>query len=271
MERATYILRILCVATIAGAIAATASTDDNPMLTQANAWTPDQPIPAELLIFRDQEDCISDGTDSLALFSDIANYDLLRAIISHPCDEQVFECAVKRALLLVGPTRFFHDLKETYATMPELLAQARHRTLRDRAEFPHVLVDAVSIRDRDMSHTEAEGVFANIAADLRGGGTFEAVRKKYQDAYEYAETETLSDGFVVVMHPTRVGNYGDFVVSEADHTARPLRSADLPAPHVRPLLRGRSGDIIILRDESEHRSILYQVRDAYTPGDSNKA
>lgn len=271
MKRTIYILHILSVAAITVAIAATASADDNPLLTQANTWTPGQPIPAELLTFRDQEDCISDGTDSPALFSDITNYDLLRAIISHPCDEQLFECAVKHALLLVGPTRFFRDVKETYAAMPQLLSHSRHRTLRDRAEFRHVLVEAIDIRDRDMSRPEAEGVFSEMAADLRSRDTFEAVRKKYQDAYEYAETDVLSDGFLALMHPTRVGNYGDFVVSEADHTARPLRAADLPSPHVRLLLQGHIGDIIILRDESEHRSILYQVRDAYMPRDSDKA
>jgi hypothetical protein len=265
MKRAIHILRILCVATIAGAIPATASADDNPMLTQANAWIPDQPIPAELLTFRDQEDCISDGTDSPALFSSITNYEILRAILSQPCDDRVFECAVKRALSLVGPSRFFHDTEEMYARMPRLLSQPRHRGLKDRAAIPHVLVDGIFIDDSDMSHAEADAVFAKIRAELRAGRPFDAVEKKYYDAYEYAYTETLSDGATVVLHRTRVGNYGDFVVSEAEHTARPLCLADLPAEHVRPLLSGHTGDVIVLRDEREHRSILYQVRDAYSP------
>ena len=233
MERAIYILRILCVAAIAGASAVAVSADENPLLTQANAWTQDQPVPPELLTFRDVEGCISDGTDSPAVFDDITNYDLLREIVSHQCDEQVFECAVKRALLLVGPTRFFHDTEEMYSRMPHLLSQARHRGLKDRAAIPHVLVDGISIDDSDMSHDEADSVFAKIRSELRAGRPFDAVEKKYYDAYEYAYTETLSDGAMVVLHRTRVGNYGDFVVSEADHTARPLRSADLPAPHVR--------------------------------------
>ncbi len=76
----------------------------------------------------------------------------------------------------------------------------------------------------------------------------------------------LGDGKTVVLHRTRVGNYGDFVVSEAEHTARPLRSTDLPEEHVRPLLAGRVGEIIILRDEAEHWSILYRIREAYAPG-----
>ena len=265
MKRAIYTLRILCVAAIAGAIGATVSAEENPLLTQANAWTRDQPIPAELLTFRDLEGCMSDGTDSPALFNGITNYDLLRAIISHSCDEQLFECAVKRALSLVGPSRFFRDTEEMYTTMPQLLAQPRHRMLKDRAAVPHVLVDGIFIDDSDMSHDEADAVFAKIRAELRAGRPFAAVEKKYYDAYEYAYTETLSDGAMVVLHRTRVGNYGDFVVSEAEHTARPLCLADLPAEHVRPLLSGRTGDVIVLRDEREHRSILYHVRDAYSP------
>ncbi len=209
---------------------------------------------------------MSDGTDSQAIFSAVTNYDLLRAIISHPCDARVCDCAVKRALLLVGPRRFFHDLKETYAITPELLSQPHHRTLQERAGLPHVLVEGIFIDDEDMSRGEAEGVFANVAADLRAGGTFEAVRKKYQDAYEYPYTETLREGEMVILHRTRVGNYGDFVVSETEHTARPLRDADLSDGHVRPLLAGRISEIIILRDEAGRRSIFYRVRDAYPLG-----
>jgi hypothetical protein len=265
MKGAIYTLRILCVAAIARAIAVTVSAEENPLLTQANAWTHDQPIPAELLTFRDLEGCMSDGTDSPAVFNSITNYDLLRAIISHPCEEQLFECAVKRALSLVGPSRFFRDTEEMYTTMPQLLALPRHRMLKDRAAIPHVLVDGIFIDDRDMSHKEADSVFAKIHAELAAGRPFDAVQKKYYDAYEYAYTETLSDGATVPLHRTRVGNYGDFVVSAAEHTARPLRSADLPAEHVSPLLSGRTGDVLVLRDESEHRTILYHVRDAYLP------
>lgn len=271
MQPALTILRLLRIAVIAGAIAVPTLADEVPLATKANAWKTKQPIPAELLAFRDLEYCVSDGTDSTAVFSDITNYPLLRAIISHPCDAQVFDCAVKRALLLVGPTRFFRDLTETYARMPELLSEPRHQTLQKRAGLPHVHVDGVFIDDHDMSRGKAAGVFANIAAELRAGGAFEIIRRKYQDAYNYPYTESFSDGKTVVLHRTRVGYYGDFVVSEAEHTARPLRSADLPDEHVRPLLAGRVGEIIILRDEAEHWSILYRIREAYSPPDSAPA
>jgi hypothetical protein len=265
MQRRIYSVLLVYAAAIACTIAAADRAEENPLVAKANAWTQDQPIPPELLTFRDVEGCISDGTDSPAVFDDITNYDLLRAIVAHQCDEQVFECAVKRALLLVGPTRFFHDTEEMYSRMPHLLSQPRHRGLKDRAAIPHVLVDGISIDDSDMSQDQADSVFAKIRSELRAGRPFDAVEKKYYDAYEYAYTEILSDDAMVVLHRTRVGNYGDFVVSEAEHTARPLRLADLPAEHVRPLLSGRTGDVIVLRDEREHRSILYHVRDAYSP------
>ncbi len=271
MQRVVYVLRILLAVAIANAIATPLAADDIPLVKGANAWAPDQPIPAELLAFRESGDCLALETDTTVVFSEISNYDLLRRIISQPCDDRLFACALKRALLLVGPTRFFHDLKETYAAMPQLLTQPRHRSLQNRAGTTNVLVDSVFIDDQNMSRAEAEGVFANIAADLRAGAAFETVQKKYYDAYEYAYTEALNDGATVLLHRTRVGDYGDFVVSEAENTARPLRLTDLPAQHVRPLLSGRTGDIIILRDETEHRTILYRIRDAYSPTDGTKA
>jgi len=265
MQRRIYLLRLVYAVAIACTIAAADRVQENPLVAKANGWTHGQPIPAELLVFRDSEGCMRESTDTYAVFEDVTNYEILRAILSQPCDDRVFECAVKRALSLVGPSRFFHDTEEMYARMPRLLSQPRHRGLKDRAAIPHVLVDGIFIDDSDMSHAEADAVFAKIRAELRAGRPFDAVEKKYYDAYEYAYTETLSDGATVVLHRTRVGNYGDFVVSEAEHTARPLCLADLPAEHVRPLLSGHTGDVIVLRDEREHRRILYQVRDAYSP------
>jgi len=265
MQRRICLLRLACAAVIACAIAAAARAEENPLVAKANGWTHGQPIPAELVVFRDSGGCMRESTDTYAVFDGVTNYEILRAILLQPCDDRVFKCAVKRALSLVGPSRFFRDTEEMYATMPQLLSQPRHRSLKDRAAIPHVLVDGIFIDDRDMSHDEADSVFAKIRAELRAGKPFDAVQKKYYHAYEYAYTETLSDGAMVVLHRTRVGNYGDFVVSEAEHTARPLRLSDLPAEHVRPLLSGRAGDVIVLRNEREHRSILYHVRDAYSP------
>ena len=265
MGRAICMLRLVFAVAISVAIAAFVFAEENPVIAQANAWTHDQPIPVELLAFRDSDGCFPEPTDTYIVFDGITNYDLLRAIILQRGDERVFECAVKRALLLVGPTRFFHDIREVYAAMPQLLSQPRHRAVHARSTLAHVLVDGLFIDDGDMPRDGADAVFARIAADLRAGVAFDAVQKKYWDAYEYAYTEILSDGSKVTLHRTRVGNYGDFVISERDHSARPFRSADLPEQHVRPLLSGRTGDIIILRDETEHRSILYRVRDAYSP------
>lgn len=94
---------------------------------------------------------------------------------------------------------------------------------------------------------------------------FDAVRKKYSDAHEYSYAETLSDGAKVTLHRTRVGNYGDFIISEQSRDAGPFRRAELPAEHVQPLLKGRAGDVIVLRDDAGQRSILYHIREVYTP------
>jgi hypothetical protein len=69
-----------------------------------------------------------------------------------------------------------------YAATPQLLAQPRHRALHERSKLRHVQVDGIFISDRDMSHGEADAVFARISAELRAGQPFELVRRKYQDA-----------------------------------------------------------------------------------------
>jgi hypothetical protein len=128
-------------------------------------------------------------------------------------------------------------------------------------------VDGLFIDDRDMPRAEAGAVFAHISSDLRAGLPFNKVQKKYGNAYEYAFSEKLSDGSKVTLHRTRIGNYGDYLISEREHPARPFRDFDLPNAHVRPLLSGHTNDIIILRDEPNHRNILYRVRDAYSPAE----
>lgn len=169
------------------------------------------------------------------------------------------------SLSLVGPNRFFGDARKRYSTQPELLSQERHRSIHARSGLPHVVVDGLFIDDSDMSRQEAETVFAQVTADLKAGMPFDAVQKKYWDAHEYSYVKTLSDGTKITLHRTRVGNYGDFTISERSRDAHPFRRAEAPAGHVQPLLSRQTGDILVLRDEAKHRSILYRVREFYTP------
>ena len=122
MQHRVRVVPLICAA-IACATVAPVPADDNPLVAKANAWTEGQPISPELLRFRDSDTCIAGQSDTVVVFDAITNYDLLRAILLQRCDDRVFECAVKRALSLVGPSRFFRDTEQMYATMPQLLSQ----------------------------------------------------------------------------------------------------------------------------------------------------
>jgi hypothetical protein len=260
MRATAVFLLVGCVAS-----AFTTDSDDVPLVKRANAWKSGEPIPTDLLVFRASHGCLPLATDTVPVFGSITNYELLQHIVFSPCDERIFTCAAGRALSLVGPNRFFGDARKQYSARPALLSQPRHRRLTARSELPHVVVDGLFIDDSDMTRDAAAAVFARITIDLRAGMPFGAVQKKYWAAHEYSYVKTLSDGTKVPLHGTRVGNYGDFIVSEQSRDARPFRLAEAPSEHVRPLLSHRTGDIVVLRDEAEHRSILYRVREFYSP------
>jgi hypothetical protein len=236
-----------------------------PILKAANRWKVGKLIPKDLLVYREFDGCLAVDTDTVPLFNDITNYPLLRQITVTKCDERVFACVINRAMLLVGPSRFFGDVLQFYTRQPELLSQPRHRSLKARSQIKHVVVDGLFIADKDTSAIEAQRVFGQVTRDLQTGMSFDSVRRKYQEAHEYSYMEALSDGKKVKLTRTRVGNYGDYVISKQSHTARPLRFADMPAEHVAQLLKREPGDVIVRRDEGQKQKILYRVREVYTP------
>lgn len=260
LRKVTILLLVGCAA-----FAFIAEADEEELVKRANAWKPGEPVLSELLVFRESSDCVASPTETAPLLENITNYELLQEILLSPCDERVFAAVVARALLLVGPNRLFEDVRERYLARPELLSEPRHRKLKARFNLPHVVVDGLCIADSDMARDAADAVFAQITADLKAGMAFDAVQKKYWEAHEYSYLETLSDGTQVTLYRTRVGYYGDFVISEQSRDAYPFRFAEVPKEHVRPLLSRRAGDIVVLRDEAEHRSILYRVREVYSP------
>jgi hypothetical protein len=114
------------------------------------------------LVFRDSEGCLALTTDTVVVFTEITNYALLQEVIFSPCDQRIFDCAVVRALYLVGPNRFFGDLQKRYSKQPELLSQQRHQKLKPRSTERYAAVDAVFIDDKDMKPAEADAVFSQI-------------------------------------------------------------------------------------------------------------
>ena len=123
------------------AFACTAGAADVPLVKSSNEWKFGDPIPAELLVLREFQESWSTPTDTVPVFESITNYVLLQNVVFLPCDERIFACAVERALLLVGPNRFFGDARQRYSLRPGLLSQTRHQALNARSKLPHVVVD----------------------------------------------------------------------------------------------------------------------------------
>ena len=257
-------LRTLVACTLLMLTAANASAEplSESIIRQVSAWQPGEPVPADLLEFRKSASCFALPTDTSFAFSQLKDYDLLQAILLAPCDRRVFQYAADRALDIGGPNRFYGDLRRLYATHPELLSTPEHQRLRALTGQAHVVVDALFICDKDMPLPHGEAVLAQVAAELRAGNDFHAVMRRYQDAHTYTKFETLTDGKIVTMQRTRVGNFGDFLISPAGGRAF-MRSAELPAGHAQPLLESRAGDVLVLRDEPAQQTILYRVREAY--------
>ena len=138
------------------------ATEEASLVTLSNSWQKGQPVPSDILVFRDSEGCLALTTDTVVVFAEITNYALLQEVIFSPCDQRIFDCAVVRALYLVGPNRFFGDLQKRYSKQPELLSQQRHQKLKPRSTERYAAVDAVFIDDKDMKPAEADAVFSQI-------------------------------------------------------------------------------------------------------------
>ena len=200
-------------------------------------------------------------TDSLRAYEGINDYALLRAVIRHPqADPRVLGIAIERALLVAGPARVFGDVRRDAARAPELFRDPVRRTLLDRTALPHVWVDSAFIEERDMPLPDARKVLEGMAERVRRGTPFAQVYFETQDAHSYhtAEGPRL----------TRVGNFGDFVLSAAKRDGEPFRHTEVPEAHVRPLLEASPGQLLILEHRDERDGpmlILYYVQGVYRP------
>lgn len=247
------------------------------LLRQAESWKKGMPFPAELLEYRDAH---QDGasfhldTDTIPVFSKIVNYPLLLEIALSPgLDNRISDCAVLRALHLVGPTRFFSDVKAVHARSPGLLGEEKQRILEKSSELKHVLVEGISIRKDAMSTERADGLFADISEDIKRGDSWEAVFKRYvcDCSRPVADPAPRDLGYAPApeKRTTSVsscpGNFGEFILSRENSSDSPLRHAEVPEEHMYPLLQAEAGDLLLLDDNAGARRILYHVREVYIP------
>lgn len=222
-------------------------------------------VPPHLVNFRDDSRHWGHGggqlaTDSRQMFDNIDRYPILRAVLLDPrSDPQVLELAIERALLVAGPTRVFGDVKRDAADHPTLFSRGLRRQLLQRANEPHVWVDeSAFIEQSDMPRADARRVFDQMITRVREGADFDDVYVQTWREHQYVD-----DTMVL----TRVGNYGNFVLSQGKPDAKPYRWLEVPQDHVTRLLATEPGDMVMLQDDREDDPslILYHVREVYRP------
>ncbi len=234
----------------------------------ANANAPDNlpKPPPDLLTYRNESaNGIDAGglllTDSNQVYYAIESYPMLRAVIlDRRADSKVLPFAIERALLLVGPGKVFADVRRDAAREPILFAGGPCRQLLDRSGEPHVWVSqSAFIDESDMPRDKARGILERMAAKVRAGASFEEVYSRTQAEHSYDDGQTRL---------TRIGNYGDWVLSTSKPNGDPFRLwSSVPQLHVQQLLGARAGDMLILEDDDQDDRclILYYVREVYRP------
>jgi hypothetical protein len=202
-------------------------------------------------------------TDSEVIIREANNYDLLIALASHPsADPKVVEMALRRALLLKGPSATFGDLRREYASNPELVNLSVHQKILVRMRQRQVWVSGIDVEPAAFGDDRSQRVLQDIAARLRGGESWQAAYDEYSARYP------RKDG------GTYIGNFGSYVASEVRDEENGGLDLLVPAYHMGPLLEARAGDLLILTAkpgaygfEIGHGPflILWQVHEVYSP------
>jgi hypothetical protein len=235
----------------------------NRLVAEANQWKQGDRIPPHMLELREPDEdghCLGLVTDTQDVFERVTNYTLFLELIPR-ANERLLEYAAERAVLLAGPSRFYADLLKLYAARPDLIQRPEHREFRRRTTVSNAWVVGLFIRHKDMAEEERKSVLAGIAKELNRGESWDAVYDRHFRRYEYVETEGINKGSTL----TKIGNYGDFVISPSRRSGRPFRSTEVAEDHVAALLAAKKGEVLILDDENEEWTLLYQVLESYTP------
>lgn len=196
------------------------------IVATANAWRPGEPIPVELQRYHESGSDMPMPGDSDMLIDGITNIALLSTLATDlKADQECREDAFTQGLYLAGPNAFFalvaQDLNALAAPNDPWVAD-----LRQRIALPHVVVDALFIKDADMPRDAANAAMDRLERELRGGADWTLVYRKYADEFGYRTGNRTS-----------IGNLGHLVVLSGSCTwARLLRRHRSPRDHL-----GRGG------------------------------
>lgn len=258
--------------------------DDGParVLQRTDSWRTGQPLPEELRRFRHYGADIPTTSDSDSLIAQVKNPALLAAlVVDTGTDPECREDALSRGLEVDGPKQFFDLLRTQLPVAAAKDIQPWINEVRQRMSRPHVVVDALSIEDREMPHKQAMTVLKEIASDLRTtpwSKVYEQYSEKFSDppkpdGSQRTKIELL--GHLVIFPDPMLGKgymakitprKSKYEVVQWRGPLPPRRLWSLnyfDSAHLSTLLKANVGDVISLRSTLYREYVLYQVQEVY--------
>lgn len=258
------------------------------ILQAAEAWRAGDPLPQELRRFRQYGADIPTTLDSDSLMAEVKNAALLAAlVVDSETDPECREDALSRGLEVDGPKQFFDLLRTQFSTATGKDIQPWVNEVRERMSRPHVVVDALSIQDREMPHQQALTVLQEIANDLRTkpwSKVYEQYSEEFRDppkpdGSQRTKIELL--GHLVIFPDPMLGKGYMAIITPRNSKYEVVQWQGPPPPrrlwslnyfdsaHLPTLLKANVGDVISLRSKLYREYVLYQVQEVYK-GDAEK-
>ena len=259
------------------------------ILRRADSWRTGDPLPQELRRFRHYGDDIPTTSDSDSLIAQVKNLALLAAlVVDSGADPECREDALSRGLEVDGPTQFFDLLGTQLSAAAAKDIQPWISELRQRMSRPHVVVDALSIEDRDMPRQQALTVIKRVTNDLRTGVPWSKVYERYSEEFSYPRKPDDSQrtkigllGHLVIFPDPLLGKGYMANITPRNSKYEVIQWQGPPLPrhlwrleyfdsvHLPALLKSNVGDLILLRSKLYREYVLYQVQEIYK-GDAEK-
>jgi hypothetical protein len=236
----------------------------DPIVQQANAWRPGQPVPVELLAYRKADTgqtYMPSAQDTSTVIGSITNAPLLLEMLFNPkIDDRVFSQVVSRAIHLGGPKTFLNDAYRRYQRQAEALLFPMHKRLFIELNRRHAMVDAIFINEADMPAAEGFATLRQMIADMQAGKSWDNVYSTYA---ANLKSEVEFGGAKVVL--SKVSRFGPVVLCEETKADQTFVSDPLPKDHRAVLLQRAEGDLVTIHDPDRRRVVLYRVRELYVP------
>jgi hypothetical protein len=259
------------------------------ILQTADSWRTGDPLPQELRRFRHYGADIPTTSDSDSLIAQVKNPALLAAlVVDSGTDPECREDALSRGLEVDGPKQFFDLLRTQLSAAAAKDIQPWINEVRQRMSRPHVVVDALSIEDKDMPRQQALTVIKRVTNDLRTGAPWSKVYERYSEEFSYPPEPDGSQrtkigllGHLVIFPDPLLGKGYMANITPRNSKYEVVQWQGPPPPrrlwrldyfdsaHLPALLKANVGDVLSLRSKLYCEYVLYQVQEIYQ-GDAEK-